>query len=218
MQLSPKLVRFLMVLAILAGGVLLFAGYFYTQFTADVDIGAFERPTRYDAKEVRRKMKLLEDSRTNTVRGFIRLAEVELNSYLHERYGGTNATAARTAGLQRCRIDLTETNLTLICWIQKPWMGRSWNLVWQRSASLKPTASGWDLEPQDMYVGRVRIPHAHWPKVEEALGTVDAAFVEDLRWLKAAPSIGLVPAEVTKRPELRIYNHAESPPAATPAK
>jgi len=218
MQLSPKLTRFLVVVAILAGGVLLFAGYFLMQLTASVDLSSLERPTRYDAKQVLNKMKLLDDSRTNTTAGYIRLAEVEVNSYLHAHHTHTNQTGTSTLALQNCRVDLTLTNISFYCRVTKPWLGRTWRFVWQRTAALRQEGGHWRLELESMHVGRLQIPPAYWSKVNDQLGVIDAEFADDLRWLRASPSITLTPHDVTRRPELRLFNRAEIKNVPTAAK
>ncbi|MBM3838151.1 MAG: hypothetical protein FJ398_09325 [Verrucomicrobia bacterium] len=114
------------------------AVYFYSQVTADIDAEAFKEPNALDAQEVQRKLGLFRKALESPGRsGFIRLTEIEINSYLDERYAGDKlkspANAPETSPkLLASRARFSGPEIQWYCWVRKKWFGLSFPLVWRR--------------------------------------------------------------------------------------
>jgi hypothetical protein len=209
----------LRVLLILLGVAVVFGGYFYLRLTADVELAGVQPPNGFDAQEAARKLKLFEQAKEGARKGFIRLTEVELNSYLRERYLGgfgktPSASAAATNGLLDCRLDLATNRLTLFCWLEKERWKQRVGLCWTRTFGVARTNDRWTLNLQAMRIGDLDVPPRWWPRVQAALGQVDEVFTAESAWAAQLPAVELRANEFSQSPELRLYTYPE--PAAWP--
>lgn len=194
-------------------GVLILAGYYYFQITSDVDVSNLETPNSLDIKEATRKLKLFEKSLTENREGFIRLSEVELNAYLTDHYAAKTNVAKpgpNESVMTRCIVDLTEGEVILYTWVTHNWLGRQWNLVWQRNAQLIRDKDLWSFKLSSMQVGHVKVPEKYWEKIEGYIGNSDKAFEERLHWFSKLPAVAIRQDELQKQLELRLYTYKET--------
>lgn len=207
-------------LLILAGLGILVLGYLYMRLTAEVIVPGAQSPTALDAQEATRKLRLFQEARADSKKGFIRLTEVELNSYLRAKYlGGFDRRAlpetALRHGVLECRADLDTNAVDWYCWVRLSRWEQQIDLCWVRRFRLARADGRWTLELLGMRIGEVDIPSRYWSKVQTWLGEADALFAEDCSWLAESPAVELRPNEFSRTPELRLYTYPE--PAAMPA-
>jgi hypothetical protein len=200
---------------VLLGILVLVAGYWYMQFTAEVGSTSLESPNIFDAQEADRKLKLFEGAQRDAKKGFIRLTEIELNSYLREHYlGGFKKGAAPgpesgQRGLLDCRLDLTRNGMVWHCWLHKPLWKHTARLYWERTFGLARAGDQWTFALRSMRVGDVDVPRRFWPQVQGFLGGVDEVFVKQSNWVAQLPAVELRPNEFSQSPELRLYTYPD---------
>jgi hypothetical protein len=216
---ASVLTKSLRALLILAGLGMLMLGYLYVRLTAEVRFPGAQTPTAFDAQEAARKLRLFQEARAASKKGFVRLTEVELNAYLQSKYlGGFDRrplpeTASRH-GVRECRADLDTNAVDWYCWVRLNRWSQEVDLCWVRRFSLARADGRWTLELHGMRIGEVDIPARYWEKVQTWLAAADALFAEDCSWLAELPAVELRPNEFSRNPELRLYTYPE--PAAMP--
>ena len=194
-------------------------GYFYTQITAYVEPASLGSPSVVDAEEAGRKLKQFEDSFKGNRRGFVRLNESELNSLVHQRYfrERQDATAASTGPVSRllnARVRLNKEDITWYSWVRCDYMGRAFNLIWQRTVQLQRVGDHYDFEVRSMRVGRQTIPRSYWSTVQKYIGDSDNRLADPYQWLTHLPMIEFKPSDESQTLELRLYNYAATPVAS----
>ena len=202
-------------LAILIGIVTLGVVFFMFQLLADTSMAEIELPNDVDGKEAKRKLGVFEDAQKESKHGYIRLTEVEINSYLKERFAldsdqnKTNAPA-NTCHLLKCTLDLKEKGIKFYCKVRKQWLGHSWEIVCQREGTIKRVKTRWTFDLQSMYVGRQKISPYWQPTVQEFLRDVDQVFAAPLKQFGELPNLKLVTPEFAKSPQLWLYTYSET--------
>ena len=204
---SPRR-RFVVIFAVLfllvAGTA---GGTFFYLLTRDLP-AHWQDPNRVELIEADRKLKLLNEALAEKTRGFVRLSEVEINSFIEDRYSvQTNSTKGEGPGMDRAVVLLTSTNLTLVTWVTKPLFGRELPLVWHRSLAPVQETNGWRMVMTAMRVGELNIPPRFWSKVEAELSGADGVFEERKVWLAQIPTVAIMRNEVNQKPELRLYTY-----------
>jgi hypothetical protein len=159
-----------------------------------------------------RKIKLLNEAREAKRRGFVRLSEVEINSFLEQSYNDPKKFPRTNAPVQlvKTAVLLHKTNMTLITWMAAPMLGIELPFVWQRTVMPRQNGERWTFDVTSMQLGKLHIPEAIWPKVETVFGGTDNVFHERRDWLANLPSISLVKNESSLSPELRLYSYKPS--------
>ncbi len=212
MSLSPPLKKILLALAVAIGAILLAGGYLFFQIKRDVDTDWADAPNSVDALEARRKLRLFQEAQKVSRRGFVRLSEVELNSYLEQNYSATAAAAQTNApgsnGLLKSFVSLSVPDVTFYCWVKKRMIGFSVDFVWQRTVRLERTADRWNFPVQAMKVGNLEIRPRFWQLANRHLGGADQAFSKQFDWLAHLPGLEIAENELSHRPELRLYTYA----------
>ena len=203
MRLRPlrKLILVLLAMVVVVGGA---AGYFFVQLTARPVIELRQDPNSVEAREAVRKVKLFEDAQKGKKKGYIRLSEVEINSYLEETVFTKNIETNGVVLLDG-KLLLESDGMVWVSWVQMPFFGFELPLVWQRQIDLVQKEDGWGLELRGMQLGQMRIPPDQWERVEELLGQVDALFQEQFGWALKAPTVEIAKNDLSKAPELRLY-------------
>ncbi|MBU6400245.1 MAG: hypothetical protein KGS61_07985 [Verrucomicrobia bacterium] len=189
---------------------LVIAAYGYYQLSAGVDPPGLEAPNILDARESSRKIKLLDQALSASKHGFIRLSEVEINSYLHAHYPdprtATNAPPDRdSCRLVKCCVDLVTGAVVFYSWVDLTWHGHTWTLCWQRAVQPRPQGDGWTFSLTAMHVGNLPIPPRFWGNVSEIFAGADAVFTRQYTWLTRLPAVVIQPSELDQAPELRLY-------------
>jgi hypothetical protein len=212
----PSRVRIgLFSLVAVVGVGLILGGHSYLELTATVEAPGLEAPDNLDARELLRKVKLFDAAWHSARRGFIRLSEVEINSYLQEltpATDGSSAGAAAASGARpvRCRADLTADGVIFYSWVEWHWGRHTWDLCWRRHAVLRHVPGHWEFAVDSMRVGELKIPPGYWSKVDAILGAADKPFAARYAWLMKVPALEVEPNGLTHQPELRLYTFADT--------
>jgi hypothetical protein len=186
--------------------------------TRPLNVDFAQEPNAVEAHEANRKLKLLNDAQTAQKRGFVRLSEVEINSFLEGRYN--SGKAAQTNGpikLVKSGVLLGGDRVTFVTWHEAPIFGLNLPIVWQRVISPVKSTNGWSFTLQSMRIGDLDIPAAYWSKLNAIFGHVDALFEERKEWLKSLPLVTLAHNEVSKSPEFRLYTYVPTENATNPS-
>jgi hypothetical protein len=191
---------------------LLALGYSYFAITAEVDLSSFTKPNELDAKEAGRKLKLYQDALAISRRGFIRLSEIEINSYLHQHYFAEDKSKATNAPeasphLLAGRVELSNGGLVWYCWVRKNWFGRPFDLFWERVFELNQAQDRWSFQPRAMRLGRLEMPSGAWTLVQRQLGAVDHIFTNQVEWLARLPTLEIKTNEASIKPEFRLFTY-----------
>ena len=198
---SRKTVLILLALIVVAGGA---GGYLFAQLTADPGVRLRQDPNPVEAREALRKVRLFEEAQEKDQRGFIRLSEVEINSYLGETVL-TNHFETNGIRLLEASFLLENDGFTWVSRLETPFLGFRLPIVWQRHLNLVSKEGGCEVVLARMQVGRMEIPREWWAKVEELLGHFDDDFEDRFRWVSEVPSVQIAKNELSKAPELRLY-------------
>ena len=198
---SRKTVLILLAILVVAGGA---GGYLFAQLTADPGVELRQNPNPVEAREAIRKVGLFEEARAHNRRGFIRLSEVEINSYLGETVF-TNRLQTNGLTLVRGNVLLNDEGFTFVSRIETPFFGFQLPIVWQRRVKLVKDDTGCQVALTRMQVGRMEIPRNWWPRVEEMFGGFDPRFADRFSWIQKVPTLEIAKNELSKAPELRLY-------------
>jgi hypothetical protein len=204
--------RFLISLALIGGTLLVSAAVLLYLLTRSVEIEFAQDPNPLEAHEANRKIKLLNEAREAKRRGFVRLSEVEINSFLDESYNNPKKNLRTNAPvhLVKTAVLLHHTNLTVVTWMAAPMLGIELPFVWQRTVIPRKSGEKWTFELSEMQLGKLHIPEAIWSKVNSLFGGADGVFQERKNWLANLPNISLVKNESSLSPELRLYSYQPS--------
>lgn len=200
--------RALLGLAFCALAAVAVAGTFCILLTRDVPLEWQQDPNKVELLEAGRKLKLLNEAQANKRKGFVRLSEVEINSFLEDRYqknAGLNTNAPADIQIHQTAVLLTSTNLTFVTKLTKTIAGIKTPFVWQRTVVPRKEEKGWAFDVVQMRLGRCEIPPRFWGRVEGILGAGDSIFKEREVWLSQLPAITLTRNELSQAPELRLY-------------
>ncbi|MBI4657302.1 MAG: hypothetical protein HY735_00385 [Verrucomicrobia bacterium] len=209
-----RLITMVVLVAVVAVAIL---AYGYFRLTAEVDVGPVKEPNALDAKEADRKIEIYKNALAGAERGFIRLSEVEINSFLQRHDFGdakTNAASAAMSSVRLvdCRLQLKPEHLIWYCWVRKGLFGWPVQVVWRRIVQFGRGKDGWVLETKSMSVGSFDVPTRLWPVVHGELGEIDRLFLDRLRWLSSLPMIELRTNHTSPALELRLYTYPVSKP------
>jgi hypothetical protein len=193
-----------LVLGLLLGVFLATSLYYGFKLTRNIDPQWVQDPNPVEAYEANRKIRLLSNSEARS-KGFVRLSEVEINSYLQEKVRSLTNSPASLA-LVQAAVRLAETNVTFICWTHKNLLGFQVPFVYQRSYKFGETNAISDLELESIKVGTVEIPKALWTRAESFFSSTDTRFEDRRRWIAELPAVLLTRNELTHNPEVRLYN------------
>jgi hypothetical protein len=215
MKARPSWIRKVYIaLAMLAVAMVILFAYGYYQITSPIDLGGPRLTNILDAKEAEKKLKLYKSARQVSERGFVRLSEVEINSYLQEHYfssskgSGISPAATASARLMRTHVLLTDEAVIWLCWMQKKWLGRSVDLVWQRAFEIVPDCEGNStLRMTAMRVGQLDVPASFWGVMRSTLGEVDGVFTNQFNWLTRLPTLEIKTNAASFKPELRLFTY-----------
>lgn len=176
--------------------------------TRPLGVDFTQDPNAVEAFEANRKLKLLNEAQTERRQGFIRLSEVEINSFLEGRYNAATSKATnRTVRLVKSGVLLDPRSLTFVTWHRVPVLGFELPFVWQRVVTPTGDTNGWGFRLRAMRVGDLDVPPEYWSRIEAILGSTDAVFDERKDWLRDLPFVSLAQNEQSKSPEFRLYTY-----------
>jgi len=213
---KTKRVLFLLMLlfAVVIVGILVFAFMISRDVPYDWD-----HPNAIEASEARRKLKLYETSLETGARGFVRLSELEINSYLASALNptnkSTNAVEGEVAGpvkLQRAAVGLTSTNVILFSWGEARPLGLPLKFVMQRGLRINQSGTNnWSITTEFMKIGELEIERKHWPRLDPYVAALDQPVLEQLKWSTNIQAMIAIRSDVNSRPELRLYTFKPIP-------
>lgn len=214
MTIRTKRVLFVMVFLFLAAtGAAIYAGYMLTR---DIPFD-WENPNFVEANEARRKLRLYDTSVTNGTRGFARLSQLEINSYLmsNSTNRATNVVTGEPFRFKKVGIGLGNTNFLVYSWGETSLLGRPVPFTMMRSFQIRqPEEDGrWDLTMNFMQVGNVEVPREYWGRFDQVVERMDAPLRNEFAWMTNIPAILVRKNELSQRPELRLYTYKPIPPA-----
>lgn len=213
LSIKRKLILGLFFIGAILAVALIGAGYLYTQVTAYAAPASVGSPSMVDAEEAGRKLRQLEDSFKSNRRGFVRLDESEINSLLNQRYFKDLKNVVIVSNtspsvlLQSARVRLKNDDVKWLTWVRREFMGRTFNLVWQRSVQLQRDGDHWAFEVVSMRVGRQTIPKSYWETVHKWMGSSDERLIDQYEWLTHLPTIEIKVNEISQATELLLYNY-----------
>jgi hypothetical protein len=176
--------------------------------TRPLDLEFAQDPNAVEAHEANRKLKLLNEAQTTQKRGFVRLSEVEINSFLDGRYNSNNENQTNSrVKLIKSGVLLGQDRVTFVTWHRAPVFGFDLPIVWQRVVAPSKDTNGWNFTLESMRVGHVEIPAQHWTRINAILGVGDTLFEERKSWFKSLPLVTLGQNELSKSPEFRLYTY-----------
>lgn len=214
---TRKLVVVFFFLGLLVALLAAAAGYLYMEATANVEPSSLGAPTMLDGEEAARKLKQFEDSLKSGKKGFIRLNEQEINSHIHQRYFTESRKAAASqvgaCQLLAARVRMADSTVSWHAWVRREIGGRKVALLWTRTGTLHRGKNGWEFTLQSMRLGRLKIPEQYWTGVTEQLRDADNRLLDLYNWVMHLPSIEIKPNDISRTPELILYNYSD--PAAS---
>lgn len=185
---------------------LLGAGWLCLELTAEPALEFTQDPNAVEAYHARRKLQLLESALEHNRRGYIRLSEAEVNSFLREAYH-TNRVETNGVSILDSAILLREDGFSFITWLERPFFGRTVPFVWRREIALSPPSGPPAFEVNSMHLGNIEIPSRWWPKVRELLGGADALFDSRRAWVQNLPALAISKNDLSNLPEFRLYTY-----------
>jgi hypothetical protein len=216
---GPRTKRILLVFGLFLAVVVVGAGVLAFMVSRDVPFD-WENPNFVEASEARRKLKLYDNSVEAGSRGFVRLSQVEINSYLMSMINPTNkpvAAAEDIAGpvkLQRAALNLTSSNMVLHTWGEARKFGLPLRFVVQRGLRINQRGTApWEISKEFMKIGELEVSKEYWPKFESYLEALDKPLLEQFKWTTNIQAILVAKNEVSQRPEFRLYTYKPIPAA-----
>jgi hypothetical protein len=199
-------------MAVLFGTVL----YFAYMLSRDVAFD-WEHPNIVEATAARTKLKKYDDSLARGDRGYVRLTQLEINSYLMtlRTNFATNkieGTAAVPIHLHKVGVNLGQTNFVLYSWGHAKVFGLSLPFVLQRGFGIQQEGTNhWEFPVEFMRVGDMDIPQEFWPRLEAIINDADAPLLAEMRWMTNIQAMLVTKNELSERPEFRLYTYKPIP-------
>src|SRR5687767_7199144 len=216
MTVKTKRVLFLLGLlfAVIIVGALVLAFMISREIPYDWD-----HPNAIEASEARRKLKLYDTSLESGQRGFVRLSELEINSYLASVLSPTNRSTNAVEGevsgpvkLRKAAVGLTATNIMLFSWGEAKPLGLPLKFMVQRGLRINQSGTNdWTIATDFMKIGELEIEPKHWPRFQPYLAALDKPLLEQLKWTTNIQAMIVIKADLNTRPEFRLYTFKPVP-------
>ena len=208
-------------LAFVALVVLLLAGAGYLGYMLTRDPGiAWDAPNALEAELAAKQLAFYKKSKAEGVRGWVKLTEVELNSYLQSALTNTNKVAETDAApaprfpvtLKRIGVSLHKRDLTIYSWGEIKVVSLPVPFVVERTVSIQQEGTNhWDLALQSLRIGEVEVPKRFWPNFAPTLQALDASVLSRLSWTTNINAMLVAKNELSQRSELHLYTYAPIP-------
>ncbi len=213
-SLRTKRLRFL--LGVAAASLL--AGFLWLAYLASRDPGLdWENPNVVEAAEAQRKLRLYEKSLADASLGYVRLSQLEVNSFLLGI--STNQPAAidappPLARLTRAGVSLSPTNIAYFAWGEAKLAFLPLRFVLRREFHVEQGGPPfWELPPDSIRIGDLPVPRRFWEALSPVIQGLDAPLAAGLHWATNIPALLVRKNEMSQRPELRLYTYKPIPPA-----
>lgn len=176
------------------------------QLTRTVDF-SWEQSNAVEANEAARKLKLLNSSVASGKKGFVRLSQLEINSYLMA--ARTNPVPPGRVAFKDVKIDLTRSNFTLVSFGELSIISK-WSvpITMMRSFHIEQDGTNqWAFPLDYVQIGDVTIPRKIWPYVSRIAKRLDEPLGPQFVWATNLPALRLAKNEISGDPELRLYTY-----------
>jgi hypothetical protein len=194
--------RWVAILGILLAGLLIGLGILAYRLTRTVDF-SWEQANSVEAKEAVRKMTLLRNGIESGKKGFVRLSQLEINSYLLGTL--TNATPDPGVKLTNVKIDLTKSNFTLVSFGEIKVLNWAVPIAMKRNFRTEQGTNSWEFPLDEVHVGDVKIPRRVWPYLSSVARRLDQPLGAQFAWATNIPAMRLARNEMSGDAELRVY-------------
>lgn len=179
--------------------------------TRPIELRFTQDPNPLDAHEAKRKLTLLNEAREGKRMGWVRLSEVEINSFLEKEYNEPRKSRTNSpVEFVKTGLLLHTNSLTLVTWLNVPAKFTELPIAWQRTVRPVRENDGWTFKVQSMRLGHLEIPDRFWPQVQSFLGSSDGVFEERRAWLANVPKVALMKNEMSTAMEFRLYSYNPS--------
>lgn len=176
------------------------------QLSRTVDF-SWEQANAVEAAEARRKLKLLTNGIESGKKGFVRLSQIEINSYLLA--AKTNKVAEGRITPTEVKVDLTRSNFTLVSFGTMKVAGK-WTapITLMRTFRIEQEGTNqWGFPLDQVHLGDVKVPRQAWPYVARIARRLDEPLGAQLSWATNLPSLRIARNEISGDPELRLYTY-----------
>lgn len=195
--------RWVAIVGILLAGLLIGLAILGYQLTRTVDF-SWEQANSVEAKEAVRKLTLVRNGIESGKKGFVRLSQLEINSYLMGTL--TNVTPNTGAKLTNVKIDLTKSNFTLVSFGEVKVINWAVPIAMKRNFRIEQDGTNtWEFPLDEVHVGDVKIPRRVWPYVARIARHLDQPLGAQFAWATNIPSMRIARNEMSGDPELRVY-------------
>jgi hypothetical protein len=177
----------------------------------------WEHPNVIEAASARIKLKKYDDAVARGERGYVRLTQIEINSYLAALRTNFSANKIEMSGpipihLQRVGVNLGKTNFVLYSWGQAKMFGLSLPFVVQRGFGIRQEGTNrWEFPVEFVRVGDLEIPAEFWPRMGPVLHDVDAPLLAEMAWTTNIQAMLVTKNDLSERPEFRLYTYKPIP-------
>lgn len=192
-------------LGVIGGALFITIAVIAFKLTRQIEPQWVQDPNPVEAYEADRKIRLLSEAEARA-KGFVRLSEVEINSYLQQKLAPGTNTAPSSLVLRQAGVQLASSNVTFVCWANQKLLGLEIPLVYQRSYDVGNGQLLSEIQLQSIKIGDLEIPKFLWNKVESVFTAMDTRFEERRNWVAKLPAVRLTRNELTDHPEVRLYN------------
>jgi hypothetical protein len=198
---------------VVALGAILYVAYMVSR---DVAFD-WEHPNSIEASAARTKLKNYDGAFARGDRGYVRLTQVEINSYLMTlRTNFTTNKIERVSrvpvNLHRVGINLGKTNFVLYSWAEARVFGLKLPFVLQRGFEIKQQGTNqWEFPVEWVRVGDLEIPSELWPRLDGIIKDADAPLLAEFHWLTNIQAMLVTKNEISERPEFRLYTYKPIP-------
>jgi hypothetical protein len=189
-----------------------FLGILWLAFLVSRDPGFdWENPNAVEAREAARKLKLFDTSLAAGSIGWVRLSQLEINSYLLSVTNKPSEDEPK-AHLRRVGVGLGNTNITLYSWAETSFLKLPLKFVLQRDFHIVQQGTNfWNMPADSVKIGDLEIPRRFWRRLGPIAHDLDAPLVDRLRWATNIPALLVTKNELSQRPELRLYTYKPIP-------
>lgn len=194
--------RWVAILGILFAALLLGLGILAYQLTRTVDF-SWEQANSVEAKEAVRKITLVRNGIEAGKKGFIRLSQIEINSYLMGAI--TNVSPGSGPKLTNVKVDLTKTNFTLVSFGEVKVINWPVQIAMKRNFRIEQGTNSWEFPLDEVHVGDVKIPRRVWPYLSKLARRLDQPLGAQFAWATNIPAMRLARNEMSGDAELRVY-------------
>ena len=218
---APRFKRIFLLFALLL--LVLVVGALVLAFMISRDVPFdWENPNFVEASEARRKLKLYETSVQSSQRGFVRLSQLEINSYLSSLINSTNKSTNAVEGeivegpskLRRVALGLTSTNMILYSWGEARKLGLPLRFVVQRGLRIQQKGTDpWEIKTEFLKIGELEIAPQYWSHFDSYLEALDKPLVDQFKWTTNIQAILVTKNDLSQRQEFRLYTYKPIPAA-----